>query len=125
LEHPLADPDNSVCDGPTAGLVDRDAPVQSTGRDIDHFAFTWDDNNVYLYTQRVGSTNNVQRFVYYADTSNDGLLQTGERVIGVNWTETPASSRSTSSSTPHSPRAETRCRTLAATATDTRCQGAS
>jgi hypothetical protein len=82
---PLADPDNSVCDGPTGGLVDRDAPVQSTGRDIDHFAFTWDDTQVYLYTHRVGSTNNVQRFVYYADTDNDGLLETGERVIGVNW----------------------------------------
>jgi len=79
------DPDDNVCDGPTGGLLDRDAPVQSTGRDIDHFAFTWDDTNVYLYTRRVGSTNNVQRFVYYADTNSDGRLQTGERVIGVNW----------------------------------------
>ena len=38
----LADPDNNVCDGPTNGLTDRDAPVQSTGRDLTHFAYTWD-----------------------------------------------------------------------------------
>jgi hypothetical protein len=81
----LADPDNNTCDGPSGGLPDRDAPVQSTGRDLTHFAFTWDNTDVYLFTERFGSANNVQRFVYYADTDNDGLLQTGERVIGVNW----------------------------------------
>lgn len=80
-----ADVDNNVCDGPAGGLVDRDAPVQSTGRDLVHFAYTWDSTNVYLFTQRTGSANNVQSFAYYADIDNDGLMETGEPVIGVTW----------------------------------------
>jgi uncharacterized repeat protein (TIGR01451 family) len=79
------DPDNNICDGPSGGIPDRDAPVQSTGRDITHFAFTWDNTNVFLFTERAGSTSNVQRFIYYADIDNDGLMETGEPVIGVNW----------------------------------------
>ena len=80
-----ADLDNNVCDGPANGLMDRDAPVQSTGRDLTHFAFTWDNNNVYLFTERAGSVSNTQTFVYYADTDNDRLMETGEPVIGVRW----------------------------------------
>ncbi|MGI9248260.1 MAG: hypothetical protein ACR2QI_04555, partial [Woeseiaceae bacterium] len=80
-----ADTDNNVCDGPANGDADRDAPVQSTGRDLSHFAFTWDQNNIYLFTERSGSTNNTQSFVYYADTNNDRSMQTGEPVIGVTW----------------------------------------
>ena len=80
-----ADPDNNVCDGPVNGLIDRDAPVQSTGRDLTHFAFTWDLNNIYLFTERVGSANNVQNFVYYADIDNDGLMETGEPIVGASW----------------------------------------
>jgi hypothetical protein len=78
-----ADLDNNVCDGPP--IADRDAPVQSTGRDLTHFAFTWDATSIYLFTSRAGSANNVQRFVYYADIDNDGLMETGEPVIGANW----------------------------------------
>jgi len=80
-----ADPDNNVCDGPANGLIDRDAPVQSTGRDLTHFAFTWDLNNIYLFTERVGSAKNVQNFVYYADIDNDGLMETGEPIVGASW----------------------------------------
>lgn len=80
-----ADIDNNVCDGPSGGLADRDAPVQSTGRDLTHFAFTWDQNNVYLFTERVGSASNVQNFVYYADIDNDGLMETGEPIVGASW----------------------------------------
>jgi len=81
----LADPDNNVCDGPSNGLTDRDAPVQSTGRDLTHFAYTWDATYIYLFTERFGSASNTQSFVYYADTDNDGLMETGEPVIGVTW----------------------------------------
>ena len=80
-----ADTDNNVCDGPSGGIADLDAPVQSTGRDLTHFAFTWDANNIYLFTERSGSSNNNQSFVYYADTNNNGLMETGEPVIGVTW----------------------------------------
>ena len=81
----LADPDNNVCDGPAGGITDLDAPVQSTGRDIVQFAFTWDAVGVYLFTERVGSASNTQQFIYYADTDNDGLMETGEPVVGVSW----------------------------------------
>jgi hypothetical protein len=80
-----ADLDNNVCDGPSGGITDRDFPVQSTGRDLTHFAYTWDATNVYLFTERAGPSNNIQSFVYYADTDNDGLMETGEPVIGVTW----------------------------------------
>ena len=80
-----ADLDNNTCDGPSGGLTDRDAPVQSTGRDLTHFAFTWDSTNLYLFTERFGSTSNQQTFAYYADIDNDQLLETGEPVIGVTW----------------------------------------
>jgi len=80
-----ADPDNNVCDGPAGGLTDRDPTPQSTGRDLSHFAYTWDNTNVYLFTERVGSSNNTQSFAYYADIDNDGLMETGEPVIGVAW----------------------------------------
>ncbi|MDH3748707.1 MAG: hypothetical protein OER97_10920 [Gammaproteobacteria bacterium] len=79
------DVDNNVCDGPSGGLTDRDAPVQSTGRDLTHFAYTWDQNNIYLFTERFGSSSNQQSFAYYADIDNDGLMETGEPVIGVTW----------------------------------------
>ncbi len=80
-----ADTDNNVCDGPSGGLTDRDAPVQSTGRDLTHFAFTWDTTNIYLFTERTGSPKNIQNFAYYADIDNDGLMETGEPIIGVVW----------------------------------------
>jgi hypothetical protein len=80
-----ADTDNNVCDGPSGGLTDRDSPVQSTGRDLSHFAYTWDSSNIYLFTERAGSTSNTQSFAYYADIDNDGLMETTEPVIGVSW----------------------------------------
>ena len=80
-----ADTDNNVCDGPANGLTDRDAPVQSTGRDLTHFAYTWNSNNIYLFTERFGSASNTQSFVYYTDADNDGLMETGEPVIGATW----------------------------------------
>lgn len=80
-----ADTDNNVCDGPVGAVADRDAPVQSTGRDLTHFAYTWNDSDLFLLTQREGSSSNVQRLVYYANVDNDALMETGGRVIGVSW----------------------------------------
>ena len=85
------DTDNVVCDaagtdnGESAPHPDRDWKVQSTGRDLLEFAFTWDADYVYFFTQRAGSTSNIQRFLYYADEDNDGLMETGENVVGVEW----------------------------------------
>jgi uncharacterized repeat protein (TIGR01451 family) len=96
----FADTDNNTCDGPSHNdggnplgppILDRDAPVQSTGRDVTHFAYTWESGTldpnsfIYIFTERSGSASNTQSFAYYADVNNDGLMQTGEPVIGVTW----------------------------------------
>jgi len=86
----LTDEDNIVCDGPNIDsfdnpLADLDVPVPAKGRDMTEFAFTWDGTNLYLYTARTGSSKNTQNFIYYADIDNDGLMETGEPVIGANW----------------------------------------
>jgi uncharacterized repeat protein (TIGR01451 family) len=82
----LADAVQTSFDGPAAGLTDRDAPVQSTGRDLATFAWTYDSSYVYWYVGRVGSISNVQQFWFYVDTDTDGRMDTGEPVINVSWT---------------------------------------
>lgn len=87
----LADLDNNTCDGASTQNVtwlpqpDLDAPVQSSGRDLSQFAFTWDSTNVQTFTARIASDSNVQRFIYYADTNNNQKMETGERVIVAQW----------------------------------------
>jgi uncharacterized repeat protein (TIGR01451 family) len=81
----LAEPAQAAADGPASGLVDRDAPVQSTGRDLGAFAWTYDATYLYFYVERVGNNSNIQRFWFYLDTDFDGLMETGEPVVGVAW----------------------------------------
>ena len=81
----LADKDSNVCDGPGGGLTDADAPVQSTGRDLVRFTYTWNNSSFFGNTKRVGSTNNVDKFIYYADTNNNGRMESGEPVVVVRW----------------------------------------
>ena len=82
----ISDPHNNICDGsPGSALVDLDAPIQSTGRDLEQFTYTYDANNVYANTKRYASSTNTDKFIYYADTNNNGLMQTGEPVIVAAW----------------------------------------
>jgi hypothetical protein len=84
----LLDSDNSSCDGSAPNVApqpDRDAPVQSTGRDLNQFTYTWNNTHVQTLTGRAASDANVQRFIYYADTDNDGKMETGERCIVAGW----------------------------------------
>lgn len=86
----LTDPDNNVCDGTDGNGDDPDAPIQSTGRDITHFAFTWDtpesnSSHIEFFTARDGSVSNTQNFAYYADLDQDGFQESNEPVIGVEW----------------------------------------
>jgi hypothetical protein len=81
----LGDQDNNVCDGPSGGLTDLDAPIQSTGRDIVQFSYTYDDTFLYFYTERIGSSKNTQTFLYYADVDDDGFQEDGEPVIVAEW----------------------------------------
>ena len=82
----ISDPHNNICDGsPGSTLVDLDAPIQSTGRDLEQFTYTYDANYVYAMTKRYASSTNTDKFIYYADTNNNGLMETGEAVIVVAW----------------------------------------
>ncbi len=80
-----ADTDNNVCDGPANNLLDRDAPVGGSGKDLVHFAYTWDQSSIYLFTERSNASSNTLSFVYYADVNNDGFMQTGEPVVAAAW----------------------------------------
>ena len=81
----LADPFQTAYDGPALGLPDLDAPIQSTGRDLMTFAWTYDGSHLFFYARRAASASNQQLFWFYCDTNDDGLLQTGEPVISVDW----------------------------------------
>lgn len=81
----LADSFQSAQDGPAGGLSDRDAPIQATGRDLNAFAWTYDSSYFYMYVGREASTSNIQWFWYHIDVDGNGLMETGEPVIGVNW----------------------------------------
>jgi len=78
----LNDEDNNVCDG-ISGVDDPDTP--GNGQDIVQFSHTYDDTWIYFYTERTGSTSNVQNFLYYADRDNDGFQEDGEPVIVAEW----------------------------------------
>jgi uncharacterized repeat protein (TIGR01451 family) len=83
----LADPDNSSTDpqGTSAPSTDRDYLVQSIGRDLLGFGFTWDANALYLYVRRLGAVNSQNNVFFYVDVDDDGLLESTERVIQVRW----------------------------------------
>ncbi|MCJ7498731.1 hypothetical protein MUP29_00620 [bacterium] len=78
----LNDEDNSVCDGISGG-TDLDTP--GNGQDIVQFSYTYDGTWIYFYTERTGSSNNKQNFLYYADVDNDGFQEDGEPVIVAEW----------------------------------------
>lgn len=77
----LADPTQNATDG----VPDKDAPVPTTGRDLESFAWTFDATYLYLYTARAGSDANRQRFWFYLDTNDNQRMNTGEPVILVSW----------------------------------------
>jgi uncharacterized repeat protein (TIGR01451 family) len=81
----LAQPSQTSVDGPAGGLVDRDAPVQSTGRDLTAFAWTYDATYFYMYIRRTGSASNRQFFWYYLDVNANERMETGEPVFHVSW----------------------------------------
>ncbi len=81
----LTDPLQTAQDGPSGGLLDLDAPVPSTGRDLMTFAWTYDTTYLYLYVRRVASASNRQRFWFYVDADADGLLRSGDAVLGISW----------------------------------------
>ena len=67
----FANPENLVLDGdgstvPCPESTDRDCIVSSKGADIRRMAITWDDQNLYLYAERLDISNN-KVFLLYLD----------------------------------------------------------
>lgn len=81
----LTNPDQTSTDARGNTAADEDFPVQSTGRDLASFAYTWDSTNLYFYVSRYGSTNNTNWWWFYLDLDADGLMETGEKVFSVEW----------------------------------------
>ncbi len=79
----LNDPDNISFDN-TNG-TDMDAPISDAGRDLTRMAFTSDLNNLYIYIERAGSTNNSVDIIYYVDINNNDLMDLNEPVLHFNW----------------------------------------
>lgn len=56
-----------------------------TGRDLKGFAFTYDQNNLYLYVSRYASSTNITDWWFYIDVNNDGKMGTGDILYEVAW----------------------------------------
>jgi len=68
------DPATGTCDG-----------LSGTGRDLKEFAFTWDNDNLYLYVERFASESNVTDWWFYIDADNDGLMESSDILFRVKW----------------------------------------
>jgi len=87
-------PDQSTTDGdghvcPSTDLDTGTAPSCSvltpSGRDLQTFAYTWNDTKLFIYVTRWEANANVTDWWFYLDTSNDGRMQDGEPVLRVSW----------------------------------------
>jgi len=59
--------------------------IQSTGRDLRHFAYTWDNSYLYFFVERYASASNTNTWLFYLDENVNGKMQSGERVFAVDW----------------------------------------
>lgn len=86
----LVNPLNTTRDGDGSRLGcsvanDLDCPVQSTGRDLRLFAWTYDTLHVFFYVVRQGSASNTETFWFYVDGNANGLMESGEKVVRVRY----------------------------------------
>lgn len=75
-------------DKQTGTAADLDYQIDSTGRDLKTFAYTYDNNFLYLWVERYASTSNTTDWWFYIDNSGsgpDGVMQSGERLVRVSW----------------------------------------
>lgn len=75
-------------DKQTGTAADLDYQIDSTGRDLRSFAYTYDSAFLYLWVERFASTSNTTDWWFYFDSAGgapDGLLQSGEKLLRVSW----------------------------------------
>lgn len=73
------------CSNPIQPDEDQDCVVQSTGRDLERFAYTFDNTNLYMLVGRYASTSNTTDWWFYLDLDADGLMNASDRVLHVDW----------------------------------------
>ncbi len=61
------------------------ATVQSNGRDLKKFAFSFDNEYLYMYVERYASQSNVTTWLFYLDLDNSGLMTSSDKVLEVRW----------------------------------------
>lgn len=84
----LVNPLNTIRDGDGSrlgclGATDLDCPVQSTGRDLRLFAWTYDSIYLYVYVVRQGNASNTETFWHYIDINANQLMESGEPVLRI------------------------------------------
>lgn len=80
------DGDGSSFGRTCVGAVDRDCAIGSTGRDIYRFAWTYDDDALYLFTERVDEGNNAhQYFYFFMDLDADAIMGPADKVLRASW----------------------------------------
>lgn len=71
------------CEG--SDPCDLDFPVGSTGRDLETFSYTWDDNYLYFYVTRYASSTNTTDWLFYLDENANTFMESTERIFRVQW----------------------------------------
>lgn len=84
----LSNTNQNSTDCKSGDACERDGNLKSVGRDLKRFAFTWDNSNLYFYLERWDSSSNVTDWWFYMDTNGDLKMNTGEKVLRVNWSGT-------------------------------------
>jgi hypothetical protein len=82
-ESVLSNPNNYVFDL-TANLGDPDAP-KVANHDLTYFAFTWDEDMLYLYFKRQYTGTNIFSVIAYLDLDLDGYMNASDKVVKFVW----------------------------------------
>lgn len=76
---------SSDCEGVVLPTCDLDGIIQSTGRDLKTYAYSWDNNYLYFFVERYASTSNTTTWLFYLDENVDELMQSTEHFFAVEW----------------------------------------
>lgn len=95
-ESVLTNCSQTTIDGVGQGVAcpsnDRDCGnINNSGRDLIRFAWTYDNNNIYIYLQRKEGTNNQMNYVFYMDSNRSVYMENNEKVLQVLTQNTSAS----------------------------------
>lgn len=73
------------CSNPIQPGQDLDCVVQTDHRDLRRFAFTFDDDYLFMFVSRWTSANPQSGWVFYLDIDNSGVMTGSDKVLQVLW----------------------------------------